>query len=179
MIKRVNQILKIRLITILLFAFLLFLHSTPPNAQQFEIATVLGVIDGDTLKVELQGREETIRLIGIDAPESRMNPKTKKDSERSGEDIKTITAMGKKATAFAKTLIRKGDSVKLEFDVKKKNGKRLLAYVFLSGERMLNEEMVRAGYASPMTIAPNVKYQDRFSKSYYEARENNAGLWQK
>jgi micrococcal nuclease len=179
MVKRAKEFLKIRLMTILLFAFLLFLHCTPSNAQQFEIATVLGVIDGDTLKVELQGREENIRLIGIDAPESRMNPKTKKDSERSGGDIKTITTMGKKATAFAKTLVKKGDSIKLEFDMKKKNGKRLLAYVFLPGGRMMNEEMVRAGYASPMTIAPNVKYQDRFLKSYHEARENNAGLWQK
>ncbi len=43
---------------------------------------------------------------------------------------------------------------------------------------MLNEEIVKAGYANVMTIPPNVKYQDKFSRVYKEARENKRGLWQ-
>jgi len=42
---------------------------------------------------------------------------------------------------------------------------------------MLNEEMVKAGYAQLMTIPPNLKYQGRFLKAYAEARENHRGLW--
>ncbi len=42
---------------------------------------------------------------------------------------------------------------------------------------MLNEEIVKAGFASVMTIPPNVKYQDRFLRAYKEARENKRGLW--
>ncbi len=44
---------------------------------------------------------------------------------------------------------------------------------------MLNEEIVKAGYANVMTIPPNVKYQDRFLKAYQEARKNKKGLWEK
>ncbi len=48
--------------------------------------TVLSVVDGDTLKVSFQGKKENVRLIGIDSLESRINPKAKKDANRSGED---------------------------------------------------------------------------------------------
>ncbi len=42
---------------------------------------------------------------------------------------------------------------------------------------MLNEEIVKAGYANVMTIPPTVKYKDRFLKAYQEAREKKRGLW--
>ncbi len=54
---------------------------------------------------------------------------------------------------------------------------RLLGYVYLSNGKMLNEEIVKAGYANVMTIPPNVKYQDRFLKACQEAREKKRGLW--
>jgi len=80
----------------------------PALSQPHGTATVVRVIDGDTLKVEFQGQKESIRLIGIDTPESRANPKAKRDAQRSGEDIKRIIAMGGKATAFTKSKIKKG-----------------------------------------------------------------------
>ncbi len=43
---------------------------------------------------------------------------------------------------------------------------------------MLNEEIVKAGYANVMIIPPNVKYQDKFLKAYKEARERKKGLWE-
>jgi micrococcal nuclease len=42
---------------------------------------------------------------------------------------------------------------------------------------MLNEEIVKAGYASLLTYPPNVKYQSVFLKAYREAREKKRGLW--
>ncbi len=146
--------------------------------QAKETATVLHVVDGDTVKVKCEGREESVRLIGIDAPESKPNEKAKRDAQRSGQDLKTIIAMGKEATKYVKTLIKSGDKVDIEFDVQSRDRYgRLLGYVYLSNGKMLNEEIAKAGYASPMTIPPNVKYQERFLKAYREAREDQRGLW--
>jgi micrococcal nuclease len=98
----------------------------------------LGVVDGNTLKVRCKGIEESVRLIGIDAPESRINKKARNDAQRSGEDLKTIIAMGREATNYVKTLIKPGDTVKMEFDVQKRDKYgRLLGYVYLSDRAML------------------------------------------
>lgn len=156
--------------------FVLLALTFPLQAK--ETATVLSVVDGDTLKIKYEGREESIRLIGIDAPESKANEKAKRDAQRSGQDLKTIIAMGKEATRYVKTLVKPGDKVEIELDVQTRDRYgRLLGYVYLSNGKMLNEEIAKAGYADPMTIPPNVKYQERFLKAYREARENQRGLW--
>lgn len=142
-------------------------------------AQVLRVIDGDTLKVDVEGHNESVRLIGIDTPESKPNAKALKDSARSGEELAAIVLQGKKAAAFTRSLVRKGDVVRLETDVQQRDKyRRILAYVYLRDGSMLNEAIVRAGYAAPMTIPPNVKHQDRFLKAYRDARESHQGLWE-
>jgi len=153
--------------------------STSKSSLAQQTTTVTRIIDGDTLKVFYLGSEESIRLIGIDTPESRVNKKTKKDAKRSGQDIETIITMGKRATEYVKSLVTPGDIVTIEFDVQERDRyKRLLGYVYLSNGKMLNEEIVKAGYAMIMTIPPNVKYKDRFLKAYQEAREKKRGLWE-
>jgi micrococcal nuclease len=143
-----------------------------------EPATVKRVVDGDTLKIVYQGQEESVRLIGIDTPESKRNKKARKDAGRSGTDVDQITAMGKEASKYMRTIAREGDRVNIEFDIQKRDKyRRLLGYVYLENGHMLNEEIIKAGYASPMTIPPNVKYQDRFLKLYREAREAKRGLF--
>ncbi len=164
-------------ITIILTLSILAFLSSPLHAQQ--TTTVKRVVDGDTLKVRYWGKEESIRLIGIDTPESRVNKKAKRDAKRSGQDIKTITAMGKRATEYVESLVKPGDLITIEFDAQERDRyRRLLGYVYLSNGKMLNEEIVKAGYANIMTIPPNVKYQDRFLKAYREARERKRGLWE-
>ncbi len=148
-------------------------------AQDHDKVTVVRVVDGDTLKVSYWGKEESIRLIGIDTPESRVNKKTKKDSKRSGQDIETIIEMGKRATEYVESLVKAGDTITIEFDVQEMDRyERLLGYVYLSNGEMLNEEIVKAGYANVMTIPPNVKYKDRFLRLYKHARERRIGLWE-
>jgi len=159
---------------------LLFALSTPLQAVEkaLETALVDKITDGDTLKVIYRGDREGVRLIGIDTPESRKNAKAKKDARRSGEDVETITALGKKATAYTKSLVKKGYDVRLEFDVQKRDKYgRLLAYVYLKDGRMLNEEIIKGGYASPMTLPPNVKYAELFQEAYKKARARRRGLW--
>jgi micrococcal nuclease len=79
---------------------------------------------------------------------------------------------------YMRTIAKEGDKVNIEFDIQKRDKyRRLPGYVYLENGRMLNEEIIKAGYASPMTIPPNVKYQDRFLKAYREAREARRGLF--
>jgi len=161
---------------VILAFFALLLCFSAANA--FNKATVIKVVDGDTLKIEMNGQEEAVRLIGIDTPESRINKKAKKDSLRSNQDIDTITAMGKEAAKYVRTLVRKGDMVGIEFDVQKRDKyNRLLVYAYLSDGKMLNEEIVKAGYANIMTYPPNVRYQDRFVRAYREAIDSRRGLY--
>ena len=141
-------------------------------------AKVLNVIDGDTLKVSYHGRKESIRLIGIDAPESWKNRKAYKDSKRSSKDINAITSQGRLAKNYVKSLVKKGAIVTIQFDIEKRDRyRRLLGYVYLPDGRMLNDLIIRNGYASPLTIPPNIKYKNRFLRSYRYARNHGLGLW--
>lgn len=132
------------------------------------------VIDGDTIQLETGQR---VRLIGIDTPEMHYSDKLYRDSRRTEQDIQTIRELGKRAYEFTKKLIE-AKRVSLEFDVEKydKYG-RLLAYVYLKDGTFVNAKIIEEGYASLMTIPPNVKYTDLFLKLYQKARENKRGLW--
>ena len=77
-------------------------------------AEVLSITDGDTIVVRLQGHKEKVRLIGIDAPECRSNPKAQKDSIRTGNDLATITEMGQRATRYVKSVVRAGEHITIE-----------------------------------------------------------------
>jgi micrococcal nuclease len=170
--------MKRSIVAVSLSLTLLLLTALVLPCYSSEKATVLRVIDGDTLKVLINGQEESVRLIGIDTPESKANKKGLNDAARSQKDIETIVSLGKEATRHVRSLVKKGDSVDIEFDVQPRDRYgRLLGYVYLSNGTFLNEEIVRAGYASPMTIPPNVKYKDRFLNAFREARENRRGLW--
>ncbi|MDP6924948.1 MAG: thermonuclease family protein [Candidatus Scalindua sp.] len=163
-------------IIIVSFVFILTLLASTLHAQ--EAVTVTRIVDGDTIKVFYLGSEESVRLIGIDTPESRVNNKTKKDAERNNQDIKIIIEMGKEATKYVKGLVKPGDLITIELDVQERDRYgRILGYVYLSNGKMLNEQIVKAGYAVIMTIPPNIKYKDRFSIAYQEAMEDKRGLW--
>jgi micrococcal nuclease len=163
-----------RHIFVTIFALLLCV----PMGNAYNKATVVRVVDGDTIKIEMNGHEEAVRLIGIDTPESKVNKKAKKDAIKTNHDVEVITAMGKEATEYVKTLVRKGDTVGIEFDVQKRDKyKRLLVYAYLQDGKMLNEEIIKAGFASVMTYPPNVKYQERFVRAYREALDTKRGLY--
>ncbi len=165
-----------RVVKVLSVLILLMATSLPLHAQ--ETYEVLRVVDGDTLKVLYHGNAESLRLIGIDTPESRVNSRAKNESKRTGQGLNTLLAMGKEATKFVKTLVNENDHIRIEFDVQKRDKYgRLLGYVYLSNGKMLNEEILKAGYANLMTYPPNVKYQERFLRPYREAREEKRGLW--
>lgn len=144
------------------------------KSYDYNSMPVTKVIDGDTLRLE---NGESVRLIGVDTPESKVNAKLKRDSKRTNKDYETIITMGKAAAEFTKKLAN-GKCVRLEFDVEKRDRyDRLLAYVYLPDGKMLNAEIVKAGYAQVMTVPPNVMHQDMFLQLQEEARESKRGLW--
>ena len=111
-------------------------------------ATVVRVVDGDTAEMELQnGGTEGVRFIGVDTPES-VAP---------GQPVECF---GKKASRFTTGLLE-GERVTLRFGEERRDVyDRLLAYVYL-GDRFVNAELVRLGYARTLEIAPNVDYADK------------------
>jgi micrococcal nuclease len=149
---------------------------TLPFGRSYNYADVLvkRVVDGDTIQIE---SGERVRLIGIDTPEMHESNKLYRDAQRTKQDISTIQKLGLRAYAFTKNLVE-AKRVSLEFDVEKRDKYgRLLAYVYLKDGTFVNAEIVKQGYASLMTIPPNVKYADLFLKLYQEARNNKRGLW--
>ncbi|MDR4510016.1 MAG: thermonuclease family protein [Candidatus Brocadiaceae bacterium] len=162
---------------VLLIVFTLFLSLTL-YAQSREIITVLEVIDGDTLRVNYYGQEKIVKLVGIDTPENRVNTKAQNDANRNKKDIDAIIDMGKIASDYVSSMVKKGDKVALEFDVQFKDRyERLLGYVFLENGKMLNEEIVKAGYASPVRIPPNLKYKKIFMDAFRDAKKKSIGFW--
>lgn len=149
---------------------------TFPFSSSYDYSDILvkRVVDGDTVVLEDGQR---VRFIGIDTPEMHESAKLHRDSRETNQDIETIKKLGRRAYQFARGLIE-GKRVSLEFDVEKhdKYG-RLLAYVYLKDGTFVNAEIVKQGYASLMTIPPNVKYANLFLRLYRQARENRRGLW--
>lgn len=119
------------------------------TAAQENSYKVVRVVDGDTFVIDYNGKEEKVRLIGIDTPES-VHPDASKNTEA-----------GKTASEYTKSLIE-GKYVTLEFDVQERDMYgRFLAYVYVDGY-MLNKKLLEEDYAVVATYPPNTKYVDDF-----------------
>lgn len=129
-----------------------------------EKTVVTRVIDGDT--IELEGGRK-VRYIGIDTPET-VDPR------------KTVQCFGKEAAEKNKEWVL-GREVRLEKDISETDRYgRLLRYVYVrmgETELMVNEGLVREGFAHASSYPPDIKYQERFSIAEAEAREVGRGLW--
>jgi micrococcal nuclease len=133
------------------------------DAPKALVGRVVSIVDGDTIKVRIGDHTETVRYIGMNAPE--LHHPTK------GEEP------GGREAAEANRKLVGGQTVRVELDVQERDRyARLLAYVYL-GDMMVNAELVAQGYAQVMTIPPNVKYQDLLLKNQREARLLQLGLW--
>ncbi len=129
------------------------------------VGRVMRVVDGDTIEVQLGSVREKVRYIGVDTPET-------KDPRR------PVGCFGEQASAFNASLVA-GARVRLVGDVEPRDRYgRLLAYVYrVSDGLFVNAALVRLGYAKPLTIAPDVRFADRFAALAREAREQERGLW--
>lgn len=126
-------------------------------------ATVVRVVDGDTLKATVDGKEETVRLILVDTPET-VHPS------------KPVQPFGPEASEFAKKTLE-GKEVELELDVSERDQYgRILAYVWI-GDKMFNEMLLEKGLARVSVFPPDVKYVDRFREIESKARQKGIGIW--
>lgn len=144
--------------------------STAVHAKKFEKAEILYVVDGDTIKVRFHGKEENVRLLGIDTPESKNNAKARKDADKSGEDVYKIIRRGQLAFCHLVLTLKDADAVELEFDGKRR-GKygRLLAYVWHNGQ-LLNLELVKSGHAKPLFYGRS-KHKRKIERTHKKAKK--------
>jgi micrococcal nuclease len=149
----------------------------PSRPPDLPTATVVRVVDGDTVIVRRGSSDERVRLIGVDAPEVHESEKLERDLARSGQDRATVHALGLRASAFTRAELL-GHTVGLERDVEARDRYgRSLYYLWLPDGTFFNAELVRMGYARIMTIPPNVRYVRQLRTLEREARAHGRGLW--
>ncbi|NCF75230.1 MAG: hypothetical protein GWO87_01950 [Xanthomonadaceae bacterium] len=134
---------------------------------QYKYYFVSSIVDGDTLKLNINGTIETFRLIGIDTPET-VDPR------------KPVQCFGKEASKEAKKLLA-GKKVRIEKDPLTgefdRYGRRL-AYIFREDGLFYNKYMIEQGYAHEYTYnSIPYKYQGEFKIAQKSAQKNLRGLW--
>jgi micrococcal nuclease len=135
------------------------------SPEREDTGRVVRVVDGDTIHVRLGGVEESLRYIGIDTPES-VKPGT------------PVQCFAKRASAYNERLVD-GERVRVVRDAEARDRYgRLLAYVYRARDGLfVNAELVRRGYAQPLTIPPNVAHAGEFRRLAAAARRAGRGLW--
>jgi endonuclease YncB( thermonuclease family) len=136
----------------------------PPS--QYTYYSVTEVVDGDTIKISMNGKTETLRLIGMDTPET-VDPR------------KPVQCFGKEASNKAKELLS-GKKVRIETDPtqgERDKYERLLAYVYRDDGIFYNKYMIEQGYAHEYTYNTPYKYQAEFKAAQKSAQTAQLGLW--
>lgn len=140
--------------------------TAPPTTDPAGIATVEWVIDGDTVDLLIDGNEERVRLIGIDAPESvsRNDP---------------VQCFGAEASDALKGLLPPGTEVTIARDVEARDRfGRLLLYVRRAEDDLfVNRYLVETGFADAKFFEPNTSFEADFTRVRNEARAADLGLW--
>ncbi len=129
-------------------------------------ARIIRVVDGDTVSLEIEGKNETIRIIGINTPET-------------ADPRKPVECFGQEASARAQSLLV-NQSVTLEADAtqgERDKYDRLLRYVFLPDGSDFGKQMISEGYAYEYTYSTPYKYQQDYKTSQSEAETAKRGLW--
>lgn len=127
-------------------------------------AKVESVVDGDTIKVYINGQVESVRFLLVDTPETN-HPRLGKQP------------FGDEAKEFTRKMVE-GKTVQLEKDVSERDKYgRLLYYVYVDG-KSVQEELLRNGLARVAYVyVPNTKYVDRYYEIQKEAQQKGVGIW--
>lgn len=128
---------------------------------------VISDVDGDTIKVDMSGKTETIRFIGVDTPETH-KPHT------------PVQCFGPDAAAYTKSKVE-GRTVRLLADPKDDNRDRygrLLRYIYLEDNSLLNKTLIQKGYGFAYISFPFEQKAD-FIKAQLTAISGKLGLWTK
>lgn len=127
------------------------------------MATVIKVVDGDTIDVRYDGDEHRVRLLNIDTPES-VDPSS------------PVECLGPEASRWLEQRLPVGAEVRLEHDQERLDRyDRELAAVFL-GDELVNAEIARAGLGVAMSVGGNTKFLSRVKAAQAEAERAERGL---
>lgn len=140
--------------------------SSTASTTAVPIATVIETIDGDTVEVTIDGRRETVRLIGVDTPET-VHP------------TKPVECFGPEASAHLAGLLPRGTRVTLARDAEARDRYgRLLAYMVRTDDGLfVNLDLVAGGWATTLVIEPNTAHSATFAAAAEDARRRSLGLW--
>ncbi len=141
-------------------------ESVPSTIATSTLYAVTRVVDGDTIHIDMNGKSETVRLIGINTPET-VDPR------------RPVQCFGKEASNKAKELL---ESQKVRIETESSQGERdkygrLLGYVTREDGLFFNKYMVEEGYAYEYTYRLPYKYQTQFKAAQKEAQTQGKGLW--
>lgn len=133
--------------------------------------TVSRVVDGDTIVANLGSREERVRYIGIDTPES-VKPNAKVD------------CFGPEASKENERLLPSGSPIRVVVGAEPRDRYgRLLAYVYRKDqagrELFVNADLVRRGFADTLVFPPNTRHAGEFAQLRTRAARAGLGLWQR
>ena len=144
-------------------------NSSEADIMQMIIAEVVGHVDGDTVRVRIPNPPEglsaieTIRLLGVDTPET-VHPN------------REVERFGKEASEFTKSALL-GKTVYLAFDWDLRDRySRLLAYIYTDQGQCFNATLIREGYGHAYLRYP-FQFMDEFRALEQEARIDSSGLW--
>ena len=154
----------IAILAILVYVVLGSSHTFDRNLNFGTAYDVIRVVDGDTVRVRYEGKNESVRLIGINTPETVAPGRP-------------IQYYGPQASTFAKNLLA-GEKVYLLFEPSKRDRYgRLLAYLYRAPDKLfVNEEIVRQGYGRAYTRY-RFKHSKRFVDLQRKAKSARKGLW--
>lgn len=143
-------------------------------------ATVTRVIDGDTMEVQFaNGEEDTVRLIGVDTPETTLgdvNPGEYEDIPDTPAARDHLYSWGQQASQYATDELE-GQEVRVVVDSegdRRGSYGRLLAYLYI-GDENFNLALLEGGYAR--VYDSSFSLRDEFDNAESEARSNDVGLW--
>lgn len=129
-------------------------------------ATVVRVVDGDTVDVRVGRHDETARLLGVDTPETV-------------EPGAPVDCYGPEASDRTKELLPAGTAVRMERDVEARDryGRLLVYLVRVRDDLFVNRSLLADGFARPLSIAPNDAHRAELARAAAEARAAGRGLW--
>jgi len=144
-------------------------HAAPARDPPLTLqpnGTIEQVIDGDTVVARVDGRDEHVRLIGIDTPET-VDPK------------RPVMCFGPEASAETHQLLPLGTPVRLVRDIEARDAYgRLLAYVYRATDgTFVNLALAQGGFADVLAIAPNTAHGDELRAAVTDAKQAHRGLW--
>lgn len=143
----------------LLFILLIILYIPNINAES---ATLLRCIDGDTARLSIDNKEEVVRFLAIDTPESTTK----------------IEPYGKEASDYTCNQLKKGN-ITIEYDSNsdlRDKYDRLLGWIFIDGE-LLQENIIKNGYGEVAYLYGDYKYTNILEQAEITAKENKVGMW--